>query len=405
MHDANANGGPVIDMGVHLFDGWALLFDSEPVEVFAQGHRLAAGRPEISHIAEVAIDTATVLVRYASGDTGTFVCSWGLPPGVIPPGGPDTVFGPAGALQLTYGSTHQEARWLREGGEWETIAVCDEDMYQREIASFARCIIEDRPPVAGGAEGRAALRVALAAIESIRVWQACHVGLNGISCGSGSNDVFCVTTEVVVRHGKEFRNKVFSMNPAFRYLPESDRYLFALEQPKYRFNVIGSGLNGMEHIRVTQMEGRATIHGVFDTSPLSVAAAKQALAQFAPGANLIVYDSLEAACNDPAVDGLVICTPNFSHIDIVRVAAKSGKHILLEKPMATTIPDAYEIAQTAKGYSGDLPDRPAISLQADLRGGDPRGAGTKDDRRHQDHHDLGAPLPLPGQSQTVEQVL
>ena len=86
-----------------------------------------------------------------------------------------------------------------------------------------------------------------------------------------------------MRHGKEFRNKVFSMNPTFRYLPESDRYLFALEQPKYRFNVIGSGLNGMEHIRVTQMEGARTIHGVFDTSPLSVAARKQAFAQVRAG--------------------------------------------------------------------------------------------------------------------------
>ena len=190
MHDANANGGPVIDMGVHLFDGWALLFDSKPVEVFAQGHRLAAGRPEISHIAEVAVDTATVLVRYASGDTGTFVCSWGLPPGVIPPGSPDTVFGPLGALHLTYGSTHQEARWLREGGEWETIAVCDEDMYQREIASFAACILEDRQPMAGGAEGRAALACGIGRDGVYTVWQACHVGLNGISCGSGSNDIF-----------------------------------------------------------------------------------------------------------------------------------------------------------------------------------------------------------------------
>lgn len=167
MHDANANGGPVIDMGVHLFDGWSLLFGAEPVEVYAQGHRLAAGRPEIGHIAEVAVDTATVVVRYASGDTGTFVCSWGLPPGVVPAGGPDTLFGPAGVLHLTYHATHQEARWLREGGAWETIAVSDEDMYQREIAGFAACIIEDRPPLAGGAEGRAALRVALAALESI----------------------------------------------------------------------------------------------------------------------------------------------------------------------------------------------------------------------------------------------
>jgi len=168
MHDAEANGGPVIDMGVHLFDGWSRLFGAEPVEVFAVGHKLAAGRPEIAHIRNVATDTATVVVRYASADTGTFVCSWGLPPGVAPANGPDVIFGPGGALYLTYGMAHQEARWLREGGVWETIAISDEDMYQREIASFARCILEDRPPVAGGEAGRAALRVALAAVESIR---------------------------------------------------------------------------------------------------------------------------------------------------------------------------------------------------------------------------------------------
>ncbi len=152
-------------------------------------------------------------------------------------------------------------------------------------------------------------------------------------------------------HGKEFRNKVFSLSPRFSYLPERDRYLFALEKPQHRFNVIGAGVNGQEHIRVTQMEGRATIHGVFDPNPLSVTGARQTLAQFAPGEDLIAYDSLEAACNDPAVDGLIISTPNYTHIDIVRVAARSGKHILLEKPMATTIPDAYEIAQIAKRHS------------------------------------------------------
>ncbi len=168
MHDAEANGGPVIDMGVHLFDGWPRLFAAEPVEVFAVGHKLAAGRPEIAHIRQVAVDTATVVVRYASGDTGTFVCCWGLPPGATPTNGPDVIFGPRGALYLTYGIAHQEARWLRERGEWETIAVSDEDMYQREIASFARCILEDREPVAGAAAGRAALRVALAAVASIQ---------------------------------------------------------------------------------------------------------------------------------------------------------------------------------------------------------------------------------------------
>ncbi len=41
-------------------------------------------------------------------------------------------------------------------------------MYQREIASFARTILEDQPPVAGAEHGIAALRVALAALESVR---------------------------------------------------------------------------------------------------------------------------------------------------------------------------------------------------------------------------------------------
>lgn len=153
-----------------------------------------------------------------------------------------------------------------------------------------------------------------------------------------------------MQHGKEFRNKVFSMNPIFAYVPESDRYLFAADEPRHRFNVIGTGVNGQEHIRVTMMEGRATIHGIYDPNPLSVAGAQGTYAQFAPGKKLAAYDSLEAACNDPAADGLIICTPNYTHLDVVRVAAQSGKHILLEKPMATTIADAHAIMQIANSY-------------------------------------------------------
>jgi predicted dehydrogenase len=153
-----------------------------------------------------------------------------------------------------------------------------------------------------------------------------------------------------MKKGKELRSRFFSLGPRLGYLPESDRYLFSIDEPKYRFNVIGAGGNGQEHIRVTLFEGRATIHGIFDPNPLSVERAKQAYSQYVSSDSLVVYDSLERACNDPEVDGLIISTPNYTHIDIVREAVKSGKHILLEKPMATTIQDAYEITQFAKGY-------------------------------------------------------
>lgn len=152
--------------------------------------------------------------------------------------------------------------------------------------------------------------------------------------------------------GKEFWSRDFAIRFGHASLVnEDDKYLFAAEPPRYRFNVIGAGTMGQEHIRVTMFEGRATIHGVYDPEPLSVENARTAFAHFSDGP-LKVYDSLEAACNDPEVDGLIICTPNFTHIDVVRVAAKSGKHILLEKPVATTIADAYEIAKIAENHPG-----------------------------------------------------
>ncbi|RPI90999.1 MAG: gfo/Idh/MocA family oxidoreductase [Spirochaetales bacterium] len=150
--------------------------------------------------------------------------------------------------------------------------------------------------------------------------------------------------------GKEFRSNVFAKNPQFNYLPDGDRFLLEVEKARYRFNVIGTGIMGQEHMRVTEMEGRGAIHGIYDTNPRSIESARQMFAFHAPGRELAVYDSLDSACNDPAVDALILCTPNYTHIDIVRVAAKSGKHILLEKPMATKVADAREILTIAAKY-------------------------------------------------------
>ena len=171
MHDARANGGPVIDMGVHLFDLWSYTFDAEPVAVFANGLKLARDRSQLAHIHEIAYDTATMQVRYASGDVGTFVVSWGLPPKVNPNEVPDQIMGPKGLARATYALDHQQVAVMREGGMWETVASSHEDMYEVEIARFAEWVLEDRPFPASCAEGLAALRVAQAALESVQTGQ------------------------------------------------------------------------------------------------------------------------------------------------------------------------------------------------------------------------------------------
>lgn len=152
-----------------------------------------------------------------------------------------------------------------------------------------------------------------------------------------------------MRQSKEFRSSALRHNRQFDYLPDQDRYLVARSDPHYRVTIIGVGIIGQEHLNITHLEGRATVHGVYDPNPRSIQAAQAIQAQWhAP--DLVIYDNLEAACADPQTDALIICTPNYTHLEVVRVAVASGKHILLEKPIATTIADAIAIRQLADAH-------------------------------------------------------
>ncbi|MDR2722180.1 MAG: Gfo/Idh/MocA family oxidoreductase [Cellulomonadaceae bacterium] len=51
-------------------------------------------------------------------------------------------------------------------------------------------------------------------------------------------------------------------------------------------------------------------------------------------------DDWRTIVNDPDVDAVSICTPNDSHAEIAIAAARNGKHILCEKPLANTAAEA-----------------------------------------------------------------
>lgn len=55
------------------------------------------------------------------------------------------------------------------------------------------------------------------------------------------------------------------------------------------------------------------------------------------------FGSYEAAAADPRVEAFYICTPHYLHLEHARLAARSGKDILLEKPIAHTLEDAEAI--------------------------------------------------------------
>jgi 1,5-anhydro-D-fructose reductase (1,5-anhydro-D-mannitol-forming) len=52
------------------------------------------------------------------------------------------------------------------------------------------------------------------------------------------------------------------------------------------------------------------------------------------------YDDCRALLEDPSVDAVYIATPNGLHAGQVVAAAEAGKHVLCDKPLATTVADA-----------------------------------------------------------------
>jgi predicted dehydrogenase len=56
---------------------------------------------------------------------------------------------------------------------------------------------------------------------------------------------------------------------------------------------------------------------------------------------------LDALLVDPAIEAVVIATPPQTHHALAKRALRAGKHVLVEKPLATRLRDAHELAELA----------------------------------------------------------
>jgi predicted dehydrogenase len=116
-----------------------------------------------------------------------------------------------------------------------------------------------------------------------------------------------------------------------------------MNPPPVRIGVIGCGLIAQRsHFPAYAAAPEASIEAVVS---LDSAEAEDAVARF--GAKRIL-PSWEAAVADPGIDAIDICTPNYLHAPIAIAAARAGKHVFVEKPMATRLEDADEMVQAAR---------------------------------------------------------
>ncbi len=63
---------------------------------------------------------------------------------------------------------------------------------------------------------------------------------------------------------------------------------------------------------------------------------------------LAAYTSIEALLSDSRVDVVFTASPNHLHATHTRLAAKAAKHILVEKPMATTLDDCVDMIKACR---------------------------------------------------------
>jgi predicted dehydrogenase len=111
---------------------------------------------------------------------------------------------------------------------------------------------------------------------------------------------------------------------------------------KVRFGVIGTGLWGEVHAEIYSTHPYAELTAVCDSDP---GRAERVGRRY--GARRI-YTDFRKLVADQEIDAVAVVTPDFAHREPIVAAARAGKHVITEKPLATTLEDAEAVAEAVR---------------------------------------------------------
>lgn len=111
---------------------------------------------------------------------------------------------------------------------------------------------------------------------------------------------------------------------------------------KHRLALIGLGMAVTPHAKsLLDLKDRVEVAYAFSPSE----ARRRAFQERYP---FPVCGSIDTILADASIDVIAILTPPNTHLDLVRRAARAGKHILLEKPLEVTTDRAIELVDTCR---------------------------------------------------------
>jgi predicted dehydrogenase len=107
--------------------------------------------------------------------------------------------------------------------------------------------------------------------------------------------------------------------------------------------MLGAGLMARSHMEaIGKLGERAELVAVAD---VNAEARQRAAAEFGIPRQ---FDDALAAARETATDAVIVCIPNHLHAPVTLAALESGKHVLVEKPMALSLADAEAMVAAAE---------------------------------------------------------
>lgn len=117
--------------------------------------------------------------------------------------------------------------------------------------------------------------------------------------------------------------------------------------PPVRVGIAGLGLAGALMVRAAALDEGVRLAAAADPREAPRAA-------FAHDFGVPVYADIREMCEDPAVEVIYVGTPHQFHAEHATLAARHGKHVVIEKPMGLTVADCDAILEAAAAHGVQL---------------------------------------------------
>jgi predicted dehydrogenase len=124
-------------------------------------------------------------------------------------------------------------------------------------------------------------------------------------------------------------------------------------QRKFRWCIVALGRISMGHFMpAVELSRTGKITAL--VSGHREKAEKQAAMYNVPSPSIYSYDNFDDIAQNKEIDGVYIALPNSMHAEFTIRAAKAGKHVLCEKPMATSVADCKAMIEACKKHNVKL---------------------------------------------------